>query len=87
MFLRHSGYAVSMQSTHPLMLWLVVHGVNRKAFAQDAGIGQPYLSDLIAGIKRPSLEVADRISAATGGAITAEHFPGRRSRRRPARSQ
>lgn len=75
-----------MPAMHPLTLWLVINGLPRKAFCQDARIGEPYLSDLIAGKKRPSLAVVDRISAATGGVITAEHFPGDRRSPAPIRS-
>jgi transcriptional regulator with XRE-family HTH domain len=76
-----------MHRTHPLTLWLVINGVRRKEFAQDVGIGQPYLSELISGRKRPTLSVADRISTATGGAITAQHFPGDRCAGAQSRSE
>lgn len=75
-----------MPAMHPLTLWLVLNGLPRKAFCQDARIGEPYLSDLLAGKRRPSLAVVDRISAVTDGAITAEHFPGGRRAPAPIRS-
>lgn len=74
-----------MPATHPLTLWLIKNGLPRKAFAQDAAMSESYLSDLLAGKKRPSLAVVDRISAVTRGAIRAEHFPGRERAPAPIR--
>jgi transcriptional regulator with XRE-family HTH domain len=43
--------------------------MTRTAFAAHIGVGQGYLSDIMNGKATPSLVVAARIEAATGGAV------------------
>jgi len=42
---------------------------NQRDLAATFGISQPYLSLLLAGKKRPSLELAFRIDRATSGSV------------------
>jgi len=44
-------------------------GETRAKFAQECGISAPYLSQIISGIKRPSLGVALKIERITNGAV------------------
>lgn len=51
-------------------------GQSQRDFAAQIGIDPSYLSLLVSGKKRPSLEVAVRIETATSGAVTcASWFP------------
>jgi len=44
-------------------------GATRAKFAEECGISAPYLSQIISGIKRPSLGVALKIERITNGAV------------------
>ncbi|HBT01608.1 MAG TPA: hypothetical protein DEB47_17530 [Citreicella sp.] len=44
-------------------------------WARDFGISRPYLYQLIDGKREPSVEVALRIAAATGGAVPISTWP------------
>ncbi len=57
----------------PLARYLAEHRqtLTRAAFAKRARISAPYLTELAAGRKGPSLRVALRIERATGGAVRA----------------
>jgi len=57
---------------HALSKWLSANHKTQVAAAADFGITQHYLSEIINRVKRPSLEVALRISKATG--ITVEEL-------------
>jgi DNA-binding transcriptional regulator YdaS (Cro superfamily) len=46
-------------------------GQNRSAWADRLGVSRSYLSDLLNGNKRPSLDLAVQIERATGGAVPA----------------
>jgi predicted transcriptional regulator len=59
---------------HPLRRWLFENQITQVEFAIATGISQSYLSDLIVGRKRPSLDVVEVIARATSGAITAAAF-------------
>lgn len=48
--------------------------LTRSAFAGRVGISPSYLTELAAGIKRPSLDVACRIERETGGAVKVAHW-------------
>lgn len=41
-------------------------GLRQKVWAEQLGVSQAYLSELMSGAKRPSLELAVRIEEATG---------------------
>lgn len=49
-------------------------GKTRSQFAEELGVGRPYLSMLESGKKRPSLELAIRIERLTGGAVPASSW-------------
>ena len=48
----------------------------QRDLANALGISQPHLSLLMAGKKRPSLELAIRIERVTGGAVPATSWVG-----------
>lgn len=49
-------------------------GLKRNEFAKVIGISAPYLSQILNGEKRPSLDLAFRIEAATGGNVPASSW-------------
>jgi len=59
---------------HPLRRWLFEHQETATQFASRAGLAQGYLSQIIAGKKRPTLDMIDKITKATDRAITANDF-------------
>lgn len=46
-------------------------GLSRKDFAKSVGISAPYLTQILTGVKRPSLDLAFRIQDTTAGAVPA----------------
>jgi len=46
-------------------------GIKRNEFARSVGISAPYLTQILAGRKRPSLDLAFRIEKATDGIVPA----------------
>lgn len=62
------------RTRHPLRLWLIGRQETQAEFADRIGISGPFLSDIIHGKRRPSLNTLDAISVGTNGAITANHF-------------
>lgn len=46
-------------------------GIKRNEFARSVGISAPYLTQILAGLKRPSLDLAFRIEKATNGIVPA----------------
>ncbi|MBC7156376.1 MAG: helix-turn-helix transcriptional regulator [Rhodobacteraceae bacterium] len=46
-------------------------GQSQREWAARFGVSEPYLSDLLRGNRRPSLDLACRIERATGGAVPA----------------
>lgn len=59
---------------HPLKRWLFEHEETVSAFAVRIDASAGYLSDILAGKKRPTLAFIDKVSAATSGEITATDF-------------
>jgi transcriptional regulator with XRE-family HTH domain len=59
---------------HPLRRWLFDRSISNRDFARLLGVSPGYASELVRGRKRPTLEICDRISDVTEGAITAAHF-------------
>jgi transcriptional regulator with XRE-family HTH domain len=59
---------------HPLRRWMFDEQLTQTDFADAVGISQGFLSDMIAGRRKPSDETAAKIKKITKGAITAEHF-------------
>lgn len=62
-----------MDIKHPLEAWIGKHS-NQAKVAEDAGISEPYLSEILSGKKTPSLKVASRLSKATGGKVPLSAF-------------
>lgn len=52
-----------------LQTYLITIGARQQDFADAISISRPYLSLLLSGQKRPSLDLALRIADATGGAV------------------
>lgn len=62
------------KSIHPLRRWLFENQETASAFCDRIGISESYLSEVMRGKKRPTLDTIDKITAATEHAITANHF-------------
>lgn len=67
-----------MDSTHPLRDWITANTTQAK-FARLVECSEPHLSDVLSWKKDPSLDLADRMSAATGRTVPVAAFV-----RRPA---
>jgi transcriptional regulator with XRE-family HTH domain len=59
---------------HPLRRWLFDRQETAAEFAKRVDVSEAYLSEIMRGKKRPSLDLIDKISSATSGEITALHF-------------
>ena len=59
---------------HPLRRWLFEHQETLAEFGARANITQGYLSEIMTGKKRPTLDVIDRITVATNREIMANDF-------------
>jgi len=46
-------------------------GMTRGEFAKRVGISAPYLSEILSGPKRPSIDLAFKIESETGGEVPA----------------
>ena len=68
--------------------YMQANGLKLKDVCDRTGLTQGFISEISRGIKRPSLDVADLIAEATGGAVMAndwmrwEPTPRRRKRAR-----
>lgn len=62
------------EPTHPLLQWLTENEMTREELCCAIGISKVHLSQILRGIKRPSLDTCDKITLATGGAIRANQF-------------
>ena len=51
--------------------YIASKGMTRSEFAKTVGISAPYLSEILSGAKRPSLNLAFRIEEITGGEVPA----------------
>lgn len=67
---------VSNKVYNRILEWLASQERSQAWLARKAGIARQRLSDFAAGRRGFSPEVADRISAATGGAITLRELLG-----------
>lgn len=54
--------------------YLTTHQIRRGDFARSVGVSGGWITQLCDGDGWPSREVAERISAATGGLVTANDF-------------
>lgn len=61
-------------SIHPLRRWLFEHQETLEHFGDRARISKGHLSSIMNNQKRPTLNVIDKITRATKGAITANDF-------------
>ena len=50
--------------------------VTKSDFARSLGISAPYLSQILGGIRRPSLDVALRIASVTNGEVPVDAWGG-----------
>jgi transcriptional regulator with XRE-family HTH domain len=59
-------------------------GLTRSTWAERLGVSRSYLSDVLNGNRRPSLDLAVRIARLTGGAVPVESWvPGEPVSERP----
>lgn len=61
-----------MEAVHPLKKWITAN-TTQAQFARDLDISESHLSGVLKG-SRVSLELAIRMSRATGGAVPTEAF-------------
>ncbi len=71
-----------MDSQHPLKTWIDANTSPAK-FARDVGLSESYLSEILSSRKSPSLGLAARLSAATGGAVPIDGFVKKRGAASP----
>jgi plasmid maintenance system antidote protein VapI len=60
-------------SPHPLKVWIDAR-TTQASFARKAGCSEPQLSAILNGRKGVSLDMAARLSRATGGDVPLEAF-------------
>lgn len=60
-----------MGFAHPLAAWLEARSLGRSVFADQIGISESFLSQVLSRKRRPSLEVAVKIERATDGQVPA----------------
>ena len=78
------GSKVRIMSTkHPLAVWLDEHeDITQAKLAASAECSEPHLSLVLKGVRGVSMQLAKRLSDATGGAVTIEDFLVERSETR-----
>ena len=66
------------ECNHPLRRWRRNKGLNLKQVADSEGVGvsPSHLSEIERGRNKPSLDLAVRLSRATGGEVKVEEFVG-----------
>jgi hypothetical protein len=64
-----------MANIHPLKRWLFEHEETTDAFSKRTKIARSAVFEWLRWRKRPSLDIIDRVTEATNGEITANHFP------------
>jgi len=62
---------VKLVGMEQLATYLKAGGIKRNEFARSVGISAPYLTQILGGLKRPSLALAFRIEQITQGAVPA----------------
>lgn len=62
-----------MASTHPLKVW-IEENATQSRFADLVDCSEGYLSEILSGKKQPSLDLAAKMSRATGGSVPVEAF-------------
>jgi plasmid maintenance system antidote protein VapI len=65
-----------MIAPHPLKAWIDANS-SQAQFARSVECSESHLSDLLAGKKRPSLDLALRMSRETGGAVSVDEIASR----------
>ena len=68
-----------MDEPHPLKAWLENENTTQAQFARDLRCSESHISDILKGKKGVSLDLAIKISAATGVSVAeiAARMPGR----------
>lgn len=75
-----------MDSAHELLTW-IEENTTQAQFARDVEISEAHLCDILAGRKSPSLDLAVKMSKATGSVVSVEAIHARapsRAKRRAA---
>lgn len=62
-----------MRVDHALKVWIDAN-TTQAAFARAVDISESHLSDILKGKKTPSLDLAERMSVATGRAVGLSDF-------------
>lgn len=58
-----------------LKTYLAKTGTSQRAFAERAGISPSFLNEVLRTTKEPGLEMAQKIAAATDGAVSLAAWP------------
>jgi transcriptional regulator with XRE-family HTH domain len=61
-------------SDHPLRLWRTANGVTLAKLAAEVGVTASHLSEVERGRNNLSLDLAAKLSRATGNAVSLERF-------------
>lgn len=62
-----------MDAQHALKVWIEKNTTQAK-FAEEVGISEGYLSEILKGIKEPKLGLANKMSRATKGKVPLSAF-------------
>lgn len=72
------------QSDHPLRLWRVANGLKLADLTAKVGVSASHLSEIENGNNTPSLDLAARLSKATGYEVTVQEIAEASSARESA---
>ena len=72
-----------MSQLHPLKTW-IDRNTTQARFARDVGCSESHISDVLKGKKRVSLDLAIKMSEATGRAVSVDAIASRMPRREAA---
>jgi plasmid maintenance system antidote protein VapI len=72
-----------MNQLHPLKTW-IDRNTSQAQFARDVGCSESHISDVLKGKKRVSLDLAIKMSEATGRAVSVDAIASRMPRREAA---
>ena len=63
-----------MEAVHPLRRWRKDRSVTLAVLGEQAAVSPSHLSEIERGLNAPSLNLAARLSGATGGEVAVEEF-------------
>jgi len=63
-----------METSHPLRLWRKRENITLAALGRQVGVSPSHLSEVERGLDEPSMNLAARLSRATGGEVDIGSF-------------